>query len=175
MDIRSEARIAHPQRAVFEAYRDHLPEAARFIPDVREIVVRKREESNGRVSLHNEWASDREIPSVASAFLKPEHLRWDDFAVWTDADSAGDWQIKTRVFTDRVTCRGRTAILADGPKACRVVLTGQLRIEITELPGVPSFLAKRLGPQVEKFIVTLITPNLESTNRGIAAWLDSRG
>ena len=54
-----------------------------------------------------------------------------------------------------------------------VRLTGDLQINVKEIPGVPSFLAKRLAPQVEKFIVSLITPNLEQVNKSIERFLDA--
>ncbi len=174
MEIRSESRIAHPLDAVFHAYRDHLPDAAKFIPDIREVIVRKREEFEGRVSLHNEWVGDRELPAIAQGFLKPEHLRWDDFATWHTEGTWCDWTIKTRAFTDRVHCKGKNQLVADGPTRTFVRLTGELRIDVIELPGIPSFIAKRIAPQLEKFIVSLITPNLEQTNRGIEAYLDSK-
>jgi hypothetical protein len=56
-----------------------------------------------------------------------------------------------------------------------VRLTGDLRIDLVDLPGVPGFIARRIAPQLEKFIVSLITPNLEQTNQGIQAYLDRRG
>lgn len=174
MEIRSESRIGHPLQDVFLAYRDHLSDAARFIPDIEAVRVLKREESPGVVSLHNEWVGQREIPAVAATILKPEHLRWDDYAVWHEQGTWCDWTIKTRAFTDRVTCKGKNELLADGPSATRVRLTGALQIDLVDLPGVPGFIARRIAPQLEKFIVSLITPNLEQTNKGIQAYLDSR-
>ncbi len=51
-------------------------------------------------------------------------------------------------------------------------LTGTLVIDLKEIPGVPSFLGRRLAPQVERFIVSLITPNLEAVNTSIQRFLD---
>lgn len=174
MEIRSESRIKYPRAQVYQAYRDRLPEIARFIPDIKEIVVVSREDRPQGPRLHNEWASDREIPSFASAFLKPEHLRWDDYADWSDAAFHVDWTLKTRAFTDAVRCSGRNAFLEDGT-GTRVLLTGDLQIAVQEIPGIPSFLGKRLAPQVEKFIISLVTPNLERVNASIEQFLDANG
>jgi hypothetical protein len=174
MEIRSESRIAYPRDQVYRAYRDRLPEIAKYIPDIREIVVRSREETPRGPRLHNEWIADREVPSFAQAILKPEHLRWDDLAEWHDDERYVAWTLKTRAFTDAVRCSGRNTFLEDGG-GTRVLLTGDLTIDLKEIPGVPSFLAKRIAPQVEKFIVSLVTPNLERVNASIERFLDAAG
>jgi hypothetical protein len=174
MEIRSESRIKYPRDQVYRTYRDRLPEIAKYIPDIREIVVKSREETADRVKLHNEWVAEREIPAFAQAVLKPEHLRWDDHAEWHDDEHYVAWTLKTRAFTDAVRCSGRNTFLEDGA-GTRVVLTGELAIDLKEIPGVPGFLAKRIAPQVEKFIVSLVTPNLERVNASIERFLDVAG
>lgn len=174
MEIRSESRIRYPRTAVYAAYRDRLPEIARYIPDIKEIVLRSSEATPTGKKLHNEWVADREIPSFAKAILKPEHLRWDDFAEWDDGGFYVAWTLRTRAFTEAVRCSGRNTFLEDGD-GTRVVLSGDLTIDLKEIPGVPSFLAGRLAPQVEKFIVSLITPNLERVNASIERFLDAEG
>lgn len=171
MEIRSESRIRHPRVAVFRAYRDRLPELAPYLDDIKEIRVLSRKEEAGVVNLHNEWVSDREIPSFAQKILKPEYLRWDDFAVWTEGAFTCDWTIKTRAFTDAVSCKGRNTFVEDG-QGTRVVLTGDLTIDLREIPGVPRLLAGTIAPQVEKFIISLITPNLEKVNASLQRFLD---
>ena len=173
MEIRSESRINHPRDLVFQVYRDRLPEVAAYIPDIREIVVKSREDAGGKVKLHNEWVSDKDIPSYAQKFLKPEYLRWDDFALWHDETSSCDWSIQTRAFTQAVRCSGRNLFVADG-NGTRVILSGNLDISLREIPGVPRFLAGSIAPQVEKFIVSLITPNLEQVNRSLQRFIDER-
>lgn len=172
MEILSESRIAYPREQVYRAYRDRLPEIAALIPDVRAVKVYAREETPTGVKLHNEWQSDREIPAMVSKLIRPDQLAWDDYAEWNDAGSYVDWIIRPRAFREAVRCSGRNHILADGDHATVVRLTGDLTIDIREVPGVPGFLASRLAPQVEKFIVSLITPNLEQVNACIERFLD---
>lgn len=172
MEIRSESRISYPRDQVYRAYRDRLADIAGYIPDVQQIKVHSRKEEGGVVKLHNEWIAEREIPAVAAKIIRPEHLRWDDHATWHDAEYYCDWEIKPRAFTDAVQCRGRNTFIADGDDTI-VRLTGDLQINLKEIPGVPSFLGNRLAPQVEKFIVSLITPNLKATNESIQAFLDA--
>lgn len=175
MKIDSESRIHHPRDRVFAAYRDRLPEVAEYIPDIKEIKVLSREEGEGVIKLHNEWVGATEIPSAFKMFLKPEHLRWDDFATWKGGEWACEWQIKTRVFTDAVKCSGRNVFHEDGEGRTRVKLAGDLTIKLEAIPGVPGFLGRRLAPQVEKFIVNLITPNLERVNASLEKFMDEKG
>lgn len=174
MEIKSESRIYHPRDAVFQAYRDRLADIIKYNPDIREVQVVSREDEGDITKLHNVWISDRDIPSIVSKILKPEHLRWDDYAEWDNKGFYCNWTIKTRAFTDAVTCSGRNSFVDDG-ESTRVILSGTLDIRLKDLPGVPSFLAKRLAPKLEKFIVSLITPNLERVNSSLQRFLDENG
>jgi len=174
MRIHSESMIGHPQSEVYEAYRDRLPEIAAYIPDVKEIRVESREDGDGTVKLHNLWIADREIPVFARAFLKPEMLEWDDHARWSDAESIVRWDLKLHVFTDSVTCSGTNTFVSEGDEKTKVVLEGDLDIDLKSIPGVPKLLAKGMKPKVEKFIVSLITPNLEQVNVSLQQFLDDQ-
>jgi hypothetical protein len=175
MRIHTESLIRHPQEKVYRAYRDRLPEIAAYIPDVREIIVESKDELEGGVKLHNVWIAEREIPVFARAFLKPEMLRWDDFAEWRDAKHQVAWKLKLRVFTDNVRCSGTNTIRRVDDHTTAVTLEGDLDIDLKSIPGVPKLLAGGLKPQVEKFIVSLITPNLERVNESLQQFLDERG
>lgn len=172
MEIRSESRIGWPRERVYRAYRDELPRIAAYLPDIREVIVKSRSEREGGLSLHNEWRAQREIPSFARRFLSPEQLAWDDYAEWSDPMWHVDWRIVPRAFTGAVRCEGRNAFFEDGG-GTRVLLTGMLSIDLSAVRGFPSFLAPSIGPQVEKFIVSLITPNLEQVNASIQKFLDA--
>jgi len=171
MKIHSESIIPHARDAVFETYRDRLPDVAAFLPDVESITVLHRTEEDGRTVLHNEWVSNTDIPKTAQGFLKPEHLRWDDHAVWTHNAYQVAWRIETRVFSDTFRCQGTNTFLADGPAKTRVVVEGELDIDLSSMPGVPRFIARRLAPQVEAFIVKMIAPNLQQVNEAVGHYI----
>lgn len=175
MRIHTESLIRHPQAKVYEAYRDRLPEIAEYIPDVKEIVVHSRETTDGGVKIHNEWIADREIPVFARKFLKPEMLRWDDYADWSDSEHLVRWNLKLRVFTDSVQCSGTNSFRAVDDATTAVTLEGDLDIDVKTIPGVPRILAGTIKPQIEKFIVSLITPNLERVNTSLQQFLDEKG
>lgn len=172
MRIHSESLIRHPQQRVYETYRDRLPEIAPYIPDVKEIVVESREETDGGAKIHNVWIAEREIPVFARAFLKPEMLRWDDFADWRDGEHRVHWDLKLRVFTGQVRCGGTNTFNKVDDSTTAVVLEGDLDIDVKSIPGVPKMFAGGLKPKVEKFIISLITPNLERVNQSLQQFLD---
>ncbi|MSP55918.1 MAG: hypothetical protein EXR69_09995 [Myxococcales bacterium] len=184
MQISSSSVIHHPRPRVFAAYRDELTEVVPFMTNVDAINVIKREEfcdspSVGkgplRVTLHNEWVGRGEIPRAVQGIVKPEMIRWDDYAEWDEATWACRWELKVRVFRDSVRCSGTTRLLADGPSSTRVLVLGSLDIDLKEIPGVPRILAGTVKPAVEKFIVSLVTPNLEQMNVSLSSYLSSPG
>ena len=132
-----------------------------------------RQEEGEQTRLHNEWVSNAEIPKVARSFLQPEHLRWDDHALWDPSLFQVNWKLETRVFSEAFFCEGSNRFLEEGPSTTRVIVEGDLTLDLRDLPGVPSFVAKRLAPQVEGFIVKMITPNLEEVNRAVGRYLES--
>lgn len=176
MRIESESLIRHPQPAVYAAYRDRLPEIAAYIPDVKEIRVESREEiGEGVTKLHNIWVADREVPVFARAFLKPEMLQWDDFAEWKDEENRVYWNIRLRMFTESVTCGGTNSFIEARDGTTKVLLEGDLDIDVKNVPGVPRLLAGGIKPKIEKFIVSLITPNLQRINESLQQFLDEHG
>lgn len=174
MYIRSNSVIGHPLDVVYAAYRDELPAIALTIPDIREVRELKREPREGGVTLHNEWISNAKLPPLVDRVVKPEHLRWDDFAEWDDEDFTVGWRIQTRVFTEQITCGGTNRFEAVGEDKTRLVLDGDLQIHIRKVPGVPSLLARKISPRLESFFVSLITPNLEKVTVHLERYLDAR-
>jgi len=175
MQIHSESRIHHPIELVYSCYRDRLQQIAPYTPDIREIIIESREEREQGPKIHNIWVADRDIPKVARGIIRPEMLQWDDYAEWNDAEQHVNWRLNIPAFPDAVKCSGRNAFFADGPDSTKVVLTGDLQINVKNVPGVPRILAGRIAPKLEAFIVMLITPNLEKVNHSLERFLDENG
>lgn len=175
MRIEAETPIHHPRARVYRAYRDRLPELARYIPNVRSIRVLAREDLPAGPKLHNVWEAEARIPRVAAAFIKPEMLQWDDHAHWKDRQHLCEWTIATRFFTEQVRCRGTNTFHAEGRDGTRVALEGEITISLEGFPGVPRALRSVLEPQVERFVVALILPNLRRVQSALERLLDEEG
>ena len=171
--MRSDSVIPHPLHAVYRAYRDELPAAAVFVDGIREVVVESREETPQGVRMHNVWFSDGHIPDFAQRFVSPEHLSWDDYATWFDADMRCEWNIKPRAFPDSMRCIGTTRFSPD-IGGTRVILAGELEVDLSNVKGVPDVMARAVAPQMERFLAALVRPNLEKSNLAIAQFLDAR-
>jgi hypothetical protein len=169
--MRSETLVGHPVHRVFWAYRDRLPEAASTVPGIQGVEVKSRHEEGDIVRIHNVWTSDSEIPAFAQRFLTPEHQSWDDHAVWFESNHRCEWNIKPRIFRDAVVCIGTTRFVAEG-SATRVVLSGELKVDVSVVPGVPDVLADTIAPKIENYIIGTVQPRIEANNVAIEGFLD---
>lgn len=174
MRIETASLIHHPRDVVYRAYRDELPKIADYIPDVREIRVESRREEDGVVHAHNVWISERDVPAVARAVIKPHMLAWDDYAEWEESAWEVRWRIATRFFTEHVRCSGVNRFHVVDDRTTRLEVTGDFSIDLEEIPGLPRFVARSVRPKVEEFIVSVIKPNLERTNASVQQYLDER-
>ena len=174
MNINSESIIRHPIDAVYTTYRDELPALAEFLPDVSEIRVLSREDGVNGPSVVNEWFASADLPEVAKKFIKPEMMRWKDRAEWNDAEKYVAWTLEIPAFKGQVQCSGRNTFTDDGNGGTRVVLTGDLKVNIKKIPGVPRLLVGRIAPKIESFVVRLITPNLKNVNVSLQQYLDKK-
>lgn len=172
MEFRSESFVSHPVDVVYAAYRDRLPEIGAFMPDIKEIDRHKVEQRDAGPWIHNIWHANADLPKALQSLVSKDKLQWDDIATWDDAGMKVDWVIQTYVFREAVTCSGSNTFV-EAPGGSKIILTGDLQIDLKKIKGIPSFLAGSLRPRVEKFIVDLIKPNLEKTNASLQAFLDS--
>jgi len=176
MELKADARISFPREVVFSTYRDRLAEMVPFLPNVKAITVQKREDNVGGVEgeskLLNLWEAKGEIPKVAQRVLKPEMLAWLDHAEWHEKDWSCDWRIETKMFTENVKCGGHNTYHVEGDVTI-LKIRGNLDVNLKGVPGVPRFLAGTVAPVVEKFIITLLTPNLTSVATGLDDFLKS--
>ncbi len=175
MEIRTDTILTYPRSVVYETYRDRLPELEPYLPNITKIDVLSSERDGEDLHLLNEWHGKGAIPKVAQSIIKPEMLRWKDYADWHDADWAVDWRMELAFLNEVVETHGRNRFVEMGPDRCRVEIRGVLDIDGTRIPGVPKLLGRRIAPQIEKFVIALIKPNLVKTAEGVQQFLDEQG
>jgi len=167
--------LTHPLDAVFEAFRDRLPELTPYLPAIESIETVEREELGpGKLKLVNLWQGNRAVaPKGLRVFATPKTLRWKDTAEWDEAERATTWRFETFQLANLYDCHGRNHYqrVADGT---RFVLTAELEVYPERVPGVPRFMANKLKPKIEEFVRGRVTDNLAELARGVQAFLDDR-
>lgn len=176
MKLEADARIPFPRETVFKTYRDRLPELVPFLPNVRSVEVQAREEAVGgnpaRLNMVNLWRANADIPKILQGFVSSEALAWIDRAEWDGDAWCCHYRIEPKVFTDNVRCEGINTYRADGDHTV-LEMRGDLTVDAKGIPGVPRLLASTVSPAVEKFVVSLIRPNLLSVAEGLERFLEA--
>jgi hypothetical protein len=171
MKLEADSRISFPRALVYSTYRDRLPQLVPHLPDIKEIVVKNREEVGpGITKLLNLWIGKAEVPKVAQSIIKPDMVQWLDHATWNENEWSVEWRVETKMFTDNIRCSGKNRFVEENG-ATKLELRGELEIDLKGVPGVPRFLAGTIAPQVEKFVIALLKPNLMSVAGGIQSFL----
>jgi hypothetical protein len=176
MELRADAHIPFPRPVVFAAYRDKLLDMLPYLPNVRGIEVRKREDQGKVVKLLNFWKGGGDIPAAARAFVSESMLSWVDDATWDETDWTCSWIIQPQAFTEAITCRGKNSFLEeDGGAKTKLEIRGELSVDAKKVKGVPGLLAGRVSKAIEDLLLSKIKPNLISTADGLTKYLESRG
>lgn len=174
MKIEADARISFPKDLVFSTYRDRLPELVPYLPNIKAITVLEREDDHqgtpGVSKLLNLWEAKGEIPKVAQSIIKPDMVAWHDHALWNENQWICEWRTVPKMFTDNIRCEGSSNYLEDGDGTI-LQIRGILDLDLKGVPGVPKFLAGKVAPHVEKFVVDLLKPNLISVADGLEKFL----
>ena len=175
MKIDVNSTISYSRDLVFDTYREEIQALVQYLPNIDKIDVVSREENNGVVTFENHWyASASDIPKVAQAFVKPEMMKWIDRASWNLNDKTCNWEIETFFMKEAVSCKGLNTFSEAGDGAMTLRIQGDLELNVKKVPGIPTLLAGTIRPQLEKFIIAMITPNFETINKGIASYLASK-
>lgn len=167
--------IAFGRDQVFSTHRDKLLELVEYLPNVDEVVVDSREENGAVVQLVNLWkGASSDVPAPLRPVIKPEMLAWVDRASWDGARYRCDWHITITALPEAVTAKGFNLFLDDGDTTT-IQMSGEFSIHPDKVPGVPAFMARRLAPTLEKFVVGLLQPNLKRTNQAVEEYLEDNG
>jgi hypothetical protein len=174
MDINVVSILGFSRDKVFDAYRDNLPDMVQYLPNISKIEVADRGEPDEHtVTFENHWFADAPIPKLAQAFIKPEMLKWVDYAKWNSEEHSCEWRIETFFMKEAVQCSGKNTFKVLDDNRMEMTINGDLTVNVKGVPGVPRLLAGKIQPQLEKFIIALITPNFHKINSGIEQYLQT--
>ena len=173
MKLEADAHIPFERLAVFRAYRDRLTDLLPFLPNVRGIEQRERNDNGPIASVVNTWHGGGEIPEAARAILSDSMLSWTDHATWDESALTCEWRIETHAFTEAVHCSGRNTF-RDDHGTTLLEIRGEITIDAKKIKGVPGFMAGSVGRTIEQVLIGKIQPNLVETARGLKSYLEKR-
>jgi len=174
MDIKTDVTLPYPRARVFATYRDRLVELLAYLPNIRELEIKRREERGAAVYLVNEWTGGGEIPAVARSFLKESMLGWTDHATWKEAEWICNWRTDVHAFPGALLSSGFNRFVESGA-GTRIEFRGQLTCDASRVPGVPRLLARSINGTIEKIFVGKIGENLVGVGEGIGKLLAKEG
>ena len=173
MELRADATIPFERPIVFAAYRDKLPDMLPYLPNVRAIEVRKREEEGDVTKILNFWKGGGDIPAAARAFVSEAMLSWLDYATWNQGTFVCEWRIEPQAFTEAITCIRKNRFMEEAGKT-QLEIRGEISIDPKRLKGIPGFLSGKVAKAVEELLISKIKPNLVSTADGLTKYLQAQ-
>jgi len=181
MQFSSTAIVSHPPTIVLDTMIERMEAIVPFLPNIDSITTSSKTRlPDGRLRIVRRWqGSLNQVPLLLRPFASPEWLAWIDTALWTPAQYKVDWTHSPALesleaFYD---CSGTNFFEPhpDEPdKMTRMRITGALEVYPQRLPGVPQLLGQRLAPQIESFLIGLVTPNLTALAHGLQRYLDTQ-
>ena len=179
MEFSKSSKVSHPARLILDLMIDRMEDVVPFLPNIESIEQREREDlPDGRIRIVRHWqGAASNVPAALRPFVSREAMGWIDTALWSPAEYKVDWQMSTTL-AEFYQCSGTNYFEpypGEEATATRVRVGGNLVIHPDKLPGIPTFLGSRLAPQVEKFVVALLTPNMEDLATGLQDYLDEHG
>jgi hypothetical protein len=174
-------RVSHPSSLVLETMIERMEAIAAFLPNVDSIETLEREDLDGdRVRIVRRWqGSLAGAPAALRPFLSRDLTAWLDTALWTRSRHRVEWEhsMVSASIARLYECHGVNTFAPDpgAPEtATRILISGELRVRPEALPGIPSFLARTLAPQIERFVVGMVSPNLGDLAAGLQRYFDSQ-
>lgn len=176
MRFQHTAKVSHPPSAILSLMIERMQDIVPLLLNVERIdLVELEDLPDGKIRIVRYWQGTVEsIPMPLRPFLSKDLIGWFDNALWTPSEYKVEWDMTTK-FSKFFDASGTNYYEpADDGRATDISITGNMTVYPERLPGMPEFLASRLKPQVERFVVELIAPNLTDVAMGLQEYLDQK-
>jgi hypothetical protein len=174
VELSADWTVPFARDIVFAAYRDRIHQLIPYLPNIRGFEVRSRREQGTVTELVNVWRGGGDIPAAARAFVSDNMLSWTDYARWDKTAYTCEWRFEPHALADAVQCHGCNQFVASG-RATRIEIRATLYIDASKIPGVPRWLAPRLGPMAEQLLSARIEPSMAQVNGALERFLSEAG
>ena len=155
---------------------NRLEELIPLLPNVtRADKERQTQLPDGRIRTIRRWeASPGVLPVALRPFARKEWMRWIDTSDWCFKEHREDWVLSMERMENLYDCAGSNTFRPhpDFPETKTLaVIEGELEVYPERVRGIPKFLAKKLAPQVEKYVISLLVENLVGMTRELGPFL----
>ncbi len=181
MQFEETSRVTHPASLILETMIERMEAIVPFLDNIESIETRSRQTlADGRLKIVRRWQGTADaVPMALRPFISRDLMGWIDTALWTPAQFKVEWShaMCSENVAKLYECSGINYFEPDpdDPEhATCIRVTGELAV-FPERLGIPSFVGRRLAPQVEGFVVGLITPNLTGLAKGLQGYFDEQG
>lgn len=181
MQFKEQSIVSHPASAILETMIERMEEIVPFLPNIESIETKESKKlKNGQIRIIRHWQGKADtIPTAIRPFISRDVLGWIDTATWTPSEYKVEWQQSalTPGVARLYECSGENYFEPnpDDPRnSSRIRILGKLDVHPDRLPGLPTFVGRTLAPQIEKFIIGMITPNLRNLAAGLQGYLDHK-
>lgn len=169
MELAAQTRIPFPRDLVFATIRDRMPELAGFMPNIKQIEMKERRDADPLTHFINTWTASTEIPAIAQRYLKPDMLKWTDYAKWDRSNYSCDWKTVLVAWPDVLECGGTNVYNAFGDET-ELQIRGNLHLHLEHAP-IPKLFVSTVRPIVERIVIASLKPNLLSIGDAVAQYL----
>jgi hypothetical protein len=174
MDFCIVDNIPHPRPLVFATHRDKVVEMVPYLPNVKSVVIEKNDVDGPVTNQLYRWIGEsHDVPRLLRPLIKTEFLSWLDKSIWYQDEWRCEWELELSVLPNAISARGYNIFLEDGDDTI-VQMNGQFTIHPERITGVPTFVARRIAPAVEKFIVSLLEPNMRESNKAVFQYIQDQ-
>ena len=171
IEISVDVQVPFSRSLVYATYRDQLIELGAALPNVRSLQLKSRQATDQQVRLELEWCGGGDIPATARKLLDQNLFNWTEYDVWNNQAFTVDWRIETHAYQEAVFLAGQNCFLDHGDRTL-VENRGSLKIDLSAIHGVPSFLLDRMVYWVEALLAKKIEPNLVQMGQYVQQYLE---
>lgn len=171
IEIAVDLQMPFSRSLVYATYRDKLPELGASLPNVRSLQLKSRQETEQQVRLELEWRGGGDIPAAARKLLNENLFNWTEYDVWDNHTFTVDWRIETHAYREAVLLAGLNRFLDNGDRTV-VENRGLLKVDLSALQGIPSFLLDQMVHWVERLLARKIELNLVQMGQNVQQYLE---
>jgi len=154
-------------------FRDRLPDLAAHLPHIEQIEPISRKEEGDLLYAVNRWTAKAVLPPALHKIVKVDQIHWIDDGIWHLKENRVTYKLSFSILENLAWVNGETALSDNGDGSTKVRYSGHVVLNTEGLSATPNLLAKSLGTQLAKFLMTLVKPGLIETGRGVELLLEA--